>query len=47
MKIVPEQTTTNLIHTDSTGFKLDLGAVCFFVLGVFLAALFSHFMGWF
>lgn len=35
MKIIPEQTTTSLIHTSDQGLKLDVGAFCFFTWYVF------------
>lgn len=47
MKIIPEQTTTSLIHTSDQGLKLDVGAFCFFLLGMFLAALIFHQIGLF
>ena len=47
MKIIPEQTTTNLIHSSDQEFKLDTGAMCFFLLGMFLAALIFHQIGLF
>lgn len=45
MKIIPEQ-STSLIHENS-GFllRLDKGAYCFFVLGMFLAAIIIHLLG--
>lgn len=47
MKIIPEQ-STNLIHENS-GFRLylDKGAICFFILGMFLAAMIFHYLGLF
>jgi len=47
MKIIPEQTTTSLIHSSDQGIKLDVGAFCFFLLGMFLAALIFHQIGFF
>lgn len=38
MKIIPEQ-STSLIHSDHHRIKVDTGALCFFLLGMFLAAL--------
>lgn len=45
MKIIPEQ-STHLIQQNS-GFRLpwDKGACCFFVLGIFLAAIIFHIFG--
>ena len=45
MKIIPEQTTTSLIHSSDQGLKLDVGAFCFFLLGMFLAALIFYLFG--
>ena len=45
MKIIPEQTTTSLIPSSAQGLKLDIGAFCFFLLGMFLAALIFHQIG--
>ncbi len=47
MKIIPEQ-SISLIHENS-GFRLrlDKGACCFFVLGMFLAAMMIHLLGLF
>ncbi len=47
MKIIPEQTTTSLIHSSDQEFKLDTGAMCFFLLGMFLAAMIFNQLGWF
>lgn len=47
MKIIPEQTTTSLIHSSDQALKLDVGAFCFFLLGIFLAALIFHQIGLF
>ncbi len=47
MKIIPEQTTTSLIPSSDQGLKLDVGASCFFLLGMFLAALIFHQIGLF
>ncbi|ESK57305.1 MULTISPECIES: hypothetical protein [Acinetobacter] len=47
MKIIPEQTTTSLLHASDHGLKLDVGAFCFFLLGMFLAALIFHHIGLF
>lgn len=44
MKIIPEQ-TTSLIQSSSLRVKVDTGAFCFFVLGMFLAAIFIHQFG--
>lgn len=38
MKIIPEQ-TTSLIQTSNPRIRVDTGAFCFFVLGMFLAAI--------
>ncbi|WP_171263322.1 hypothetical protein [Acinetobacter sp. ANC 4648] len=47
MKIIPEQ-STSLIHQDrSFRFSLDKGALCFFILGIFLAAMIFHYLGLF
>ncbi|MFW1858736.1 hypothetical protein [Acinetobacter defluvii] len=45
MKITPEQ-PTHLIQQHST-FRLpwDKGACCFFILGIFLAAMIFHLLG--
>lgn len=42
MKIIPEH-STSLIHQEN-GFRirLDAGACCFFVLGMFLCAVIFH-----
>lgn len=47
MKTIPEQTSNHLVHSDQHNLKLDVGAVCFFLLGMFLAALMVHMIGWF
>ena len=47
MKIIPEQTTTSLIHSSEQGLKLDVGAMSFFLLGMFLAATIFNQIGWF
>ena len=44
MKIIPEQ-TTSLIQSDSPRLRVDTGAFCFFVLGMFLAAMLVHQFG--
>ena len=41
MKIIPEQ-NTNLIQPNTLGIKIDTGAVSFFLLGMFLAAIIFH-----
>jgi len=47
MKIIPEQ-ITSLIHQDSSyRLRIDKVACCFFVLGMFLAAMIIHFLGLF
>jgi hypothetical protein len=47
MKIIPEQTTTSVIPSSDETLKLDVGAFCFFLLGMFLAALIFHQIGLF
>ncbi|MCJ9368396.1 hypothetical protein, partial [Acinetobacter baumannii] len=42
MKIIPEQ-TTSLIQTSNPRIRVDTGAFCFFVLGMFLAAMMGEF----
>ncbi|HBM7893644.1 TPA: hypothetical protein L0H18_002909 [Acinetobacter baumannii] len=44
MKIIPEQ-TTSLIQTSNPRIRVDTGAFCFFVLGMFLAAMMIHQFG--
>ncbi|SPL70506.1 hypothetical protein [Acinetobacter stercoris] len=45
MKIIPEQ-STSLINTNTRPYlKLDKGAICFFILGMFLAAVIIHKFG--
>lgn len=44
MKIIPEQ-STNLINSQQFHVRLDKGACCFFILGMFLAAMMIHFLG--
>jgi len=46
MKMIPEQ-TTSLIQSNDQGLKLDVGALCFFMLGMFLSAMIIHQLGWF
>ncbi len=45
MKIIPEQSTHLIQH--HSGFRLpwDKGACCFFILGIFLAAIIFHLLG--
>ncbi|MEC8568210.1 MAG: hypothetical protein VXY56_08000, partial [Pseudomonadota bacterium] len=47
IKIIPQKTTTSLIHSSDQGLKLDVGAFCFFLLGMFLAAIIFHQIGLF
>ena len=44
MKIIPEQPTSLMSHT-TPRFRLDAGACCFFVLGMFLSAMILHLTG--
>lgn len=45
MKMIPEQ-SISLINTNTRPWiKLDKGAVCFFILGMFLAAMIIHMLG--
>lgn len=44
MKIIPEQ-STNLIQLSGQRIKFDTVALCFFALGMFLAALMIHYFG--
>ncbi len=45
MKTIPEQSTT-LIHEDRAfRLRLDKGAFCFFILGMFLSAMIFHSIG--
>lgn len=43
MKIIPEQTTS--LITSSPRFRVDTGAYCFFILGMFLSAMILHLTG--
>ncbi len=44
MKIIPEQSTSLISHS-SPRFRVDTGAFCFFVLGMFLSAMILHMTG--
>lgn len=44
MKIIPEQ-TTRLIEHSPARIKIDTGAFCFFLLGMFIAAILIHQLG--
>lgn len=44
MKIIPEQ-PTHLMTQSTPRFRVDKGAFCFFVLGMFLSAMILHFTG--
>ncbi len=45
MKTIPEQNTNNLIQPRLQRIKFDSGAICFFALGMFLAAMTIHEFG--
>lgn len=47
MKIIPEQPTSLINQVSDFRLRLDKGACCFFVLGMFLAGLFIHMIGLF
>lgn len=47
MKIIPKQPTSLINHEHSFSFSLDRAAVCFFILGMFLAAMIFHYLGFF
>ncbi|SNQ28958.1 hypothetical protein SAMN05444584_0889 [Acinetobacter apis] len=42
MKIVPEQIITSIQRQTQPNSKLDRGAVCFFLLGIFIIAFTLH-----
>ncbi|MHA3059945.1 hypothetical protein ACX1N5_03935 [Acinetobacter sp. ANC 4636] len=42
MKITQQQTSNMLQQHSQPRFKIDFGAVCFFVLGMFLLGFFLH-----
>lgn len=44
MKIIPEQSTSLMTHS-SPRFRVDTGAYCFFILGMFLSAMILHLAG--
>lgn len=44
MKIIPEQSTSLINHTRPR-IRIDTGAYCFFVLGMFLSAMILHLLG--
>ena len=44
MKIIPEQSTSLITHS-SPRFRVDAGAYCFFILGMFLSAIIFHLVG--
>ena len=44
MKIIPEQTTSLITHS-SPRIRVDTGAYCFFILGMFLCAVILHLIG--
>lgn len=44
MKMIPEQ-TTSLITPSRPRLRVDVGAYCFFILGMFLSAIILHLMG--
>lgn len=45
MKIIPEQSTSLISENSGFRLRLDKGACCFFVLGMFLAAIIIHILG--
>ncbi|ENV53326.1 MULTISPECIES: hypothetical protein [Acinetobacter] len=47
MKIIPEQTTNLIQLSGQQRIKLDTAAICFFALGMFLAAMIIHHLGFF
>ncbi|SDB84938.1 hypothetical protein [Acinetobacter boissieri] len=42
MKMMPEQMTTITEQQTPTKLKIDAGAICFFLLGIFIAAFALH-----
>lgn len=42
MKIIPEQTTTRIVEHSGLRIKVDMGALCFFLLGMFISAIIIH-----
>lgn len=45
MKIIPEH-STSLVHPESRfRLRIDTGACCFFILGMFLCAMIFHSFG--
>lgn len=47
MKIIPEQSTSLMPQEDSLFSRLDKIGCCFFLLGMFLAAMLFHYLGLF
>lgn len=47
MKIIPEQSTSLINQESNFRLSLDKGAFCFFILGMFLAAMIFHYLGLF
>lgn len=45
MKIMPEQPTSPIIHHSTPRVRIDLGAYCFFILGMFICAMILHLSG--
>lgn len=45
MKIIPEQTTTRIVEHSGLRIKVDMGALCFFLLGMFISAIIIHQLG--
>lgn len=44
MKIIPEQSTSVMTHS-TPRIRVDTGAYCFFILGMFLSAMILHLIG--
>ncbi|WP_171254801.1 hypothetical protein [Acinetobacter sp. TGL-Y2] len=44
MKMIPEQ-STSLMNPPRPRLRVDAGAYCFFILGMFLSAMILHLMG--
>ena len=45
MKIIPEQPTSLINQVSGFHLRLDKGASCFFVLGMFIDAMMIHILG--
>ena len=45
MKIIPEQPTSLIDEHRTFRIRIDKGAFCFFILGMFLTAIIFHLLG--